>query len=384
MKYTTPVLLALLFVLIAPATYALVDANLQRYDPTPAQPGDLLTVYISVSNNEDTAARDVQLEILDTSTVTPEGRSVLNAGTINAYSSYLATAQVRIAKDAPAGEVVLRMRVREGSGNWQEQTATITVQSAQSAAIISNVQIQPEAVNPGREASVTLTVENNADSLLRDVTTELDLQDTPFVPTGSSTRKKISSLAAGQQAQVTYQLVAQPSATADIYRIPVTISFLNEQGERREDQDAIGVYVITETQTQAIVDSVTRNTDGIEVAVRLINKGLSEIKFAQATIQEADGYEIPVNQQQTYLGNIDSDDWETMRFNIQTDQEQVSIPLRYTYQDAFNNELEQETTLQVDIPPAQTQGVSISTILLVLVVIAAAGYYIKKRRNNKK
>lgn len=383
MKHTKKILLLALLVLIIPAASAVVDTTLQRYDPTPAQAGDLLTAYVNLYNNEDTTAPNVQLEILESSTIRPEGQSVINAGSIGSFGLYTATVQVRVARDAPAGQAVLRLRVREGNGDWQERTQTITIRSQEAAVLINNVDIQPNTLEPGKTATVSLRLENNANSFLRDITTQLDLGETPFVPLESSSRKKISELSPDEQATVTYTLAAQPAATSDIYRVPITISFTDEDGEVQEDQDYIGISVSSAPNTRAIVDSVSRTNGDVEVAVRIVNKGLSEVKFVEAELADEEGYTIPSSQRVNYVGNIDSDDWETLRFNIETDQQQVSVPLIYNYQDAFNNEIQEETTLTFGIPEETAQGVSFSTMLLILVIIAGGVWYWRKRKNKK-
>ena len=379
MKYITYLLIALI---IPVGASALVDAQLQRYDPTPAQPGDLLTVQLSITNNADTRAQNVELELLASNTVSPEGKNTLTAGTIGAYSSFQGSLQVRVAADAPPGEAVLRIRVREQGSDWQERTGTIQVQPSQAGILISDVQLSPEAVNPGRTATLTLEVQNNANSLLREVSTQLQLAETPFVPAQTATRKRVGDLATGSQATVTYQLTAQPEAHAGIYRIPVTLSFLDRNGNSVEQLDMIGVTVTTPQQTLANVDNVQRTDEGAEVSVRIVNKGLSEIKFLETHVQEGEGYTIRAQERSAYLGNVDSDDWQTMRFNIQSSAEQVQIPLTYTYQDTFNDPHEQEQLLTITLPPAQGGGLG-AVGIIALLLIAGGIYWVYKKRKSK-
>lgn len=376
MKYITYLLLALL---IPVAASALVDTQVQRYDPTPAQPGDLLAVQLALTNNQDTRTSDVQLEILESQTIRPEGRNTLQAGTIGARSSYQGTLQVRVAADAPPGAATLRYRVREGTGPWQEQTATIDVQPSQAGIIISDVQITPQTSTPGESASIQLTIQNNANSLLREVNTQLQLADTPFAPQQGATRKRAGNLAVGEQATITYELAAQPDATAGIYRVPVTLSFQDRNGNTREQEDLIGLTIDTQQRVSANVENVERTDQGAQITVRVVNKGLSEIKFLEAQASENDGYTIREQERTSYLGNIQSDDWQTMRFEIQTSQQEVSIPLSYTYQDAFNQQHQQEQTLNVTLPASEQGGIGAGTIIVVLLLIGG-GYWAYRRR----
>ncbi|MFT4250720.1 MAG: COG1361 S-layer family protein [Candidatus Woesearchaeota archaeon] len=379
MKQLLPLLLIAL--LIPVAAMAVPDVQLQRHDPTPAQPGDLLSVQLALTNPTDTAMRNVELEILESNTVRAEGRNTLRAATIGAYSSFQGTLQVRVAADAPSGEATLRTRVRIHNGQWQERTQTITVQTSQAGILVSNVQVTPEAISPGRSATVELTVQNNANSLLREVSTQLQLEETPFVPTQTTTRQRVGDLPINQQRTITYELTAQPEAQAGIYQVPITLRFQDRNGNVVEQQDMIGLSVTTQQVTTANVDNVQRVDKGVEVSVRIVNKGLSEIKFVEASVQEQESVSIAAQERNTYLGNIASDDWQTMRFVIRSDKEQVEIPLRYTFQDAFNEEHTRETTLVINIPEEPRRGAG--TGILLLILLAGGGYWVYRRKHKK-
>ena len=373
--------LVLIALLIPVAVSAVPDVQLQRHDPTPAQPGDLLTVQLALTNPTDTAMRNVDVEILESSTVRPEGRNTLRAGNIAAYSSFQGSLQVRVASDAPSGEATLRLRVRTNEGPWQERTQIIQVQTSQAGILVSNVQLSPEEITPGKSATIQLTIQNNANSLLREVNTQLQLEETPFVPTQTTTRQRVGDLRIGQQETVTYQLTAQPEAQAGIYRVPVTLSFLDRNGNTVEQHDMIGLAITTQQVTTANVDNVQRVDTGVEVSVRVVNKGLSEIKFVEASVQEQEGYQIAEQERSAYLGNIGSDDWQTMRFIVRSNEERVEIPLTYTFQDSFNEEHTREETLVINLPEAQRGGGT--GIILVVLLLIGAGIYTYRRRKKK-
>ena len=380
MKHTA-YLLALL--LIPVAVYAVPDVQLQRYDPTPAQPGDLLTVQLAMTNQADRAITNAELEILPSATIRAEGRNTLQANRIGAFGTFQGSLQVRVAADAPPGEATLRVRVRQAGGEWQERTLSIQVQPSQAGILISNVQLDPQTVNPGRVATLQLDVQNNANSRLREVTTQLQLADTPFVPTQAATRQRVGDLSTGQSASVTYQLTAKPEASAGIYSIPVTLSYQDRNGNNVDQQDTIGITITTPQRTSATVDNVQRTSQGAEISVRIVNAGLSEIKFLETRVDAASGYTIREQERSAYLGNVNSDDWQTMRFEIQTDQEEVEIPLTYNFLDTFNEPHEEQQTLLVTLPAQQGGGLGGLSIIVLLLVLAGGYWAYKKRKKSK-
>ena len=60
-----------------------------------------------------------------------------------------------------------------------------------------------------------------------------------------------------------------------------------------------------------------------------------------------------LSNKRVYLGNSDSDDFETAEFDIvankKTNQEGVNLLIEATYKDAFNKEFKEEKTIPLDI-----------------------------------
>lgn len=360
-----------------------VEATLLNYVPTPAQPGDLLDVYIQVENNGATAAEQVEVELEGTGELIPQGNAIARAGRIPAQNAYVTKFRVKVSADATTGESLLSVLTRQAGQVEQESTVTITIQEDAEAAYIKKVSINPEAIEPGKQATLDITVENLADSRIRDVSLSLDLDETNFIPIEGTTRQKVDSIGPRQQAVFRYQIGAKPSATADIYSIDATLSFLDDFGNQNEQTDTIGLVIDTEAKTQAYIDQVSRSGEDIEVTMRIVNRGLSEVKFVEATISEGNSYEIPSQQRQQYVGNIDPDDWETLRFTVNTKEESIQIPVNYRFSDAFNNQRSVEQTFTVDIPEEQGGGISPLTTIIIVLVLVGIGYYWYRRRKKK-
>ncbi len=383
---------ALLLVLLALATPLVaaqlqtstpVDVSLLRYQPVPAQAGDVLDVYIQIANNGTSQAGDVQLQILSSDNLQPEGQSTVDVGTLAAQSTYVAHVKVRVDAAAPAGPHILLVQTKQGTQSWQDHQLTIQVQPTQASVFVGAVTSTPAVVAPGQDATVSLTIQNQADQRLRDLSVSLDLSNSPFIPMDGTARQTVQLVMPKTSADVSFHLSAKPGATADSYRIPVTITYLDELGETKTQTDTIGMRVDATPDVKAYIDSVTSQQGGAQVSVRIVNQGLSQIKFAEAHIASGTDYTVPDQERDQYVGNIDSDDWDTIRFSVKTTQQQVTIPITYSYKDSFNQEHNATQSFVVDIPAQQGGSGATLWIILIVIVVGGGGIWWYRRRRKK-
>ena len=100
------------------------------------------------------------------------------------------------------------------------------------------------------------------------------------------------------------------------------------------------------------LDSTDLNTAGKKgtATLRFVNKGTNNIKFAYVTLEESEQYEI-LSAANTYIGKIDSDDYETIDFDlyIGQDETEVSLPVTIEYKDANNKDYKEEIKVALPI-----------------------------------
>lgn len=361
-----------------------VEVALLNYQPTPAQPGDLVDVNIQVANDGRDPVSGVQLELLGGEGLRPEGQAVKNIGTIVGEGAFTASFKIRVASTAQPGERLFNVAIRQTGYEEQSATLSMTVQAQDSSLVISSAGTEPETLAPGEEGMLHLTLQNAAGQTARDVTVALDLDDIPVVPVTESARKQVSTLSAGRSTRITFPVVVDPDATADAYKLPVTITYLDESGATQTQSETIGIRINSPTDTKAYLDDVSRTTDGkVEFAIRIVNRGLSEVRFVEAQIPDGDNYHVAPEDAEVYVGNIDSDDWETLRVRVTTDASEIQVPLTYIYRDAFNNQQERTQSFTVEVPPQQTGGASGLVVFLVIVVVLVIGIIWWRRRKKK-
>lgn len=380
-------LLALFLLLAAPLGAAQtisttpVQVSVLSYQPVPAQAGDTLDLQLSVTNTGTQIAQRVEVEILASEIFTPEGRTMVGAGNIPSQSSFAARFNVRVSSTAEAGDRTLQVRTRQQGQEWQQHSVTIPIVSQQAAVLLT--QVTSENIVPGERGSISLQIENLAGTTLRDIVVQLDFTNTPFSPAQSATQQRIDTLGAGTAHTVTYSINTDATATPADYAIPVTLRYLDSSSNQREDAETISARVESAPRTDAYVDLVERDGTDAIVRFRIINMGLSEIKFLQASIQEGEGYDTHPQSEKIYVGNVGSDDWETVRFTITPTQSDLSIPLTYTFLDAFNQEhtITQNYAVRV---PQEENGSSAGIWIVLLLVLGVIGIIVYRKRNKNK
>lgn len=365
-----------------------LDAALLSYKPVPAQPGDLLTVYIQISNEGSNPSAGGTIKILDSYPFTVETTDAQkDFPSIPAQGTFLITAQVRIDKNANEGINYLTVRVfPTSSSSYIERSLPMTIQGRSGALSVTSVASSPATIAPGEEANLTLSVKNIGDTRLRNVDANIDLTGIDLAPTTSSNSRTIGSLAGGQSTTFTFNIIALPGATPNAYQVPVTLSYEDEQGNSVSQEKMIGAVVGSEPELLVYFDQigVTKKTKQGKVVIKFVNKGLTQIKLLEMEILENKDVRVTSESPILYIGNIDIDDYESTDISLKVAKDTVTVPIKVTYRDALNRQYEQTYDLKLDAKSAASGGGLGWVGWLVIIVIIIGAVWLWRRRKAKK
>lgn len=272
----------------------------------------------------------------------------------------------------------------------------ISLVSLSSALIINSVSMDHDTIAPGEKSSVTFSVKNNGDNDLTDVSISLDFTNIPLAPYDSSSEYTINQLDSDKTKEVSFQILAFNNAASGIYKIPVNIKY-NEDGIIANRQSIISIMV----NSIPIID--INYDDGLllkgqnnKVTIKIINKGLADVKFLELNAESSSSYNI-ISQSQVYIGDVDSNDFQTADFSIyfnNNPSKLVSLPLNVKYKDVTNKEYTQNFDIQLKVytkEQAQSLGLvsADNTIYIVLgIIVLIVVFFIyrairKRRRQNE-
>ncbi|MCK5473959.1 MAG: COG1361 S-layer family protein [Candidatus Aenigmarchaeota archaeon] len=381
------------------ADSATLDVSVLKYEPTPAEPGRYIDIWFKVDNTGTDAATDATLTLEPKFPFSTDDDPVISIGILNPLDSTTIKYRIRIDENAVEGtnDLDVKYSANPKTSIMVSKSFGIEIRTSDAEIVIDSVKTSPSEFYPGQKGTVTLVTKNLADSTLRDVTVNLDLSGTttPFAPVDTTTSSKFKTMAAGETKTINYGVVATPDAASGIYKVPVTITF----------SDGIGTNYVTSTIISLIVGGTPDILTNIEpekiflsgttgdIRVNIVNRGLVDIKYVTVKVTPTNDFEVLTNDE-IYVGNIDSDDFDSASFTIHTMPSfsgELAVPIIVSYMNANNKAFELKKDLNMRIYTADeakslgliSGGSSTSTTIIVLVVVGYFGYRWYKKRKSK-
>ncbi len=377
-------------------------------EPDPAEPGGYVDVRFKVENIGGSTAKDVVFQLLPAYpfSIEPGDNTMIKVGDIHieqvGENALILYYRLRVDPNAVEGDNEIRLMYSlDGGIDWVTLPPfQIRVQPHDMVLSVDSVVSDPTVIKPGETAKVTIKLINLADAeiknlkvnlqLLRPVQTATSLSyiELPFSPVGSSNEKTIGSLASRHTAIFEFDLAADATAAAGVHKLPILISYQDKLGKNYSISQITSLEVGEEPELVVSLDENELHSKGQlgDITVKFVNKGSSQVKFVYAKLKETDQYTL-VSSPDIYVGNIDSDDYNTASFKmyIKDGKGSISLPLHVEYRDSRNNKYSQDVNLTLptytddQIRQLGLQKTSSSWIYLLLIVVIVAGFFIYRR-----
>jgi len=263
---------------------------------------------------------------------------------------------------------------------------------------ITDVSSNPAEVAPGGIASITLEIENifNYDVYNLNVKLDLSGEDVPFAPYQSSSEKFLDKLRHGDDENFKFKLIALPSTPTGIYKIPVEISYTHKEGNDTPKGPKTGVISVTvnsEPELKIYLEDSDVLIKGKEntFSIRIINSGLADVKFVYLIAGDAARIEF-ISEQEQYMGDIDSDDFDSAEFKIYLEEDasnSISLPVILKFKDATNKEFQEVKTLTLktySLKEAQSLGLvkKPNYIPYIVIGVLVIGYFVRRYFKKRK
>ena len=383
-----------------PASDYDVVVTLINQDPDPAEPGNFVDVRFKFDNNGTEEARNVEVEIL------PEYPFSLYSGdrfrTIGTLQSrqkgdvgVIVKYRLRVDENAVEGENELRIKYRIDKQAWIEPEEFMIDVQTQDAILEVDSIISAEGITPGISSLLKIRIKNMADSLLKDIKVKLDLGSVPLVPIGSTNEKTLYQLGSKESYDIEFKLMAEPDAESKLYKVPLKLEYFDELGKSYVKNQTIGLTIGSKPDLSVTLDKseIFEPAKSGEIVVKVVNKGVTGIKFMNVKLMPSGNYKI-LSSDEAYLGNIDSDDFETADFRLfveSTDKKQVILPIILEYKDTNNNDYKDSIELTLNLyTAAEAKKLGLKNengfvgILIVIIIVALGLWYYRNQRKNKK
>lgn len=386
-----------------PAKIYDIAVTLINQEPDPAEPGKYVDVRFKVDNNGSGEARNVMVELFPEYpfSLEPGANAARNIGTIQSMQKgdvgVIVKYRLRVDENAVEGENDLRIRYKIEGYSWIEpEEFKVDVQTHDAILSVNSVSIGKKTLEPGASNTVKIMVSNEADSVLKDIKARLELGGLPFIPLGSTNEKSIYKIDSKESYEFDFEILANPDAASGVYQVPLKIVYSDELGKTYLKNSTIGLIVGAKPDLSVTLDTteVYETKKPGDIAIKVVNKGVTDIKFANVRLMDSKDYRILSNDED-YLGNIDSDDYETAEFKIYVENKKdkkIILPISIEYMDANNNEY--KTDMNIEMPLYSTSEAkrfglvngngTVGFFIAVLIVAAGVFAYRRWKRGRKK
>ncbi len=276
--------------------------------------------------------------------------------------------------------------------NYLLLTLFVTILLVQATNDITITSVQTTETQPGKTTDIIVTLENQGDDDIEDISVSLDLvsNDLPFAPEGSTSQKIIEKIKEDDAKTVRFTLVTLSDAKSQIYKIPLILKYSNI-----EEKTIITLKVNSKPELEVAVEEseIFKIDDQGEIIIRFVNRGLADIKFLTAELITSPDYSL-LSASTFYIGNIEPDDFETISFNLRLNNKISFLPVKVTYKDIDNNIYTETRFLDIMIyseEEAERLGLTktnytplIITPIIVLIILILIIRSIRKRKRAKK
>jgi len=255
--------------------------------------------------------------------------------------------------------------------------------------VIRNISTIPETLIPGEGSILRMVIENTGNQFINDIVITFNSTD-EIALINDFSRRKIARLESGESIEITFNIIVLPNIDEGVYKPGIVIEYVNHVGEERTDIGEIGLAVKAAPKIFVKVDSTeihSKNKIG-EVTIIFVNNDVADLKFLTVELLESEDYKI-INSNKEYVGDLDSDDFESVdfRLNIKSKEDKISLPLKITYTDALNNKHSENIETVLNIYSAKELGIrggSNSLAVISTLILLGLLFYIYRRYRKKK
>jgi len=338
------------------ADYPQIEVVYLNYEPYPVEPGQYFDIWLRVKNLANSPAANVEVEIVNKGYFSIKDNKQTVGKLDSLKEALLKFENVKVSEDAAEGDNILEIRSTAGGGYSKEYKINKLKIRVQSVTPVLDILVssEPSMIPQGSSGNITLSLKNGAKSLLKDISVTLNLPD-ELVPIGSIAEKKVGRLVSGEEKQISFEILALADADAKAYKVDMNVTYYDEIGNYHSKINTMGLLVGSSPNFEVYVgDSEIYGRGEVgDMSFDVYNIGPSDIKFVIVELIPTKDYEIVSNPRE-YLGNIDSDDYESGEFKVYVNkcfmcENEVRFKLLIEYRDSYNNKEEEIVYVPLDL-----------------------------------
>ena len=252
-----------------------------------------------------------------------------------------------------------------------------TTEAVESPEILINiVNTDPDPVRIGENFELRFKVENVGSEPFYNTIVELNV-GSPFKVVGETT-KNIGTLGSQQSGNegviVRYTVNTANNAKEGTYSFDVAYSEGRTQDRAIQTVESI---VVEERKEPAYLITSEEGSESNNLVIGVTNTGKNNLSFLSIALQESTEYTV-LKSPIAYIGNLESDDFDSVSFNVELIAEEIpnslTVPIIISFTDEYDNEIVREEQINVPIAligtnKATTQSNVVTSFISIAVTI---------------
>lgn len=369
--------------------------------PDPEEPGEIVTVKFKVENEGEETNTDAIVKLMPQYPFSLYGDTAeKNIGKLRAASkgsdAVIVEYKLKVDQEAIEGDTELELKVSLGDAalSYINNEFKVDIETQDAVLDITSIMFDPEQIKPGEITDATIVIKNLADSTLKNIKFKLNLSSSiPFAPYKSTSEKIIPILDSQYQKTITFSLIADPKATAGLYKVPIEIKYNDEKGNVYSSQEILAVSLGDVPKVKPFIKktSVLQAGENGKLILEIANPGTADIRYLELFIIPTEEYTLLTPSDYFYIGNIDADDTESeeLEIYIQPETKQLHLPVKLKYFDANGKQFQQQFDLTMNLYSAAQlqkfgkQTANYNWMYVVLVLVVASGFFLYKKYKTK-
>ncbi|MBR9699636.1 hypothetical protein GOV09_04225 [Candidatus Woesearchaeota archaeon] len=414
----TMVLLVIISMVNALVTETIADdtnivVTLINQEPDPVAPGDVVDLRFRIENKGAEPAEEMWVKVIPKfpASIYSDEEEVYIGTVVGGQRDSLGVREkyrLLVDEAAVAGLNTVEFWYKTKFNSWTRAGQyDIEIRERDAVLAINEITTTPQTITPGSTTKVSFRLENLAESLLKDIklslevysvfatTTTITTAELPFTPIGSGNEKTLRSIGAREAKDVVFDLFTDADAESKVYKVPYILTYTDEPGNNFTRSGVVGLIVDAEPDLSVSIEDTQILSDGAKgtVSIKFVNKGFSDVKFLNVILKETKEFDVLSNQE-VYVGNLDSDDFESAEFDLLVQKGgsgDMTLPLQIDYRDANGQLFEKDIDLILPLYSGKELkkrtddgGNTFGGILIVLVIVAVGIFVYRKYRKKKK
>jgi len=335
----------------APEYTYMVEVTDTRFQPPTIYAGDIVNMEVDIrSRASETPLVGLEAE-LDLGEQFKEIKVVDSIDYVRAGETKTLVFEFEAKVGISSGYYSMPLTITYLSGSdLREQSHVVLVPISKTEKSL-DITIDPNVVNPGRPTQVVFTIKNLGNASVSNISFSWTEENDLVLPLGSDNKRYIDILTANQEAELSYNVAADPNIETGIYPLDISITF-NDIDATRTETSQVGLIVGGATEFEVSAEVLSSG----QVSISIANVGSNNAEAVVVRIPEQQGVSIS-GSNTSILGNLNRGDFTLANFEMSsvamTRPTQESMPVRPS---TVSDEDSGRRTLLVQIDYTDTTG----------------------------